>query len=332
MIRTVYYNPNSQQLIHWPWGDNRCSFDSTMTFFWVVYVMLRKQSTETDQAYQQLAQIVSQYPQVTDIFNLVFIGEINNVEARNRLFYLFNVDDDRWKRSLYVQTSLTYMYLKSKLWVEPNNINDSVFRWRFETVWHCINCKKFKNKEPKIQWQDAINLLGINCKPTVSESIKISLRESVKNKICFSCSCQLKINRRTIAHPIILHLVYPTNEQTGYINLPIFVDKCVDFDGQNYDIVGATYGNGNHFKFRFLFNDKVHEADSMNSRDSDGTPMALSIPTNQDYDTTLPGELPKLLRTGRSYKICDVYYKKRCEVEQDYKTVTMVGDFVGEDL
>jgi len=93
--------------------------------------------------------------------------------------------------------------------------------------------------------------------------------------------------------------------------LPAFLEREINFDGIKDDIVGATYGNGSHFIFRYVNGPEVFEADGMH-RDSDGVRSALSVPTNEDYEISLPGELTNSSgRRGRNYRINDVYYRQR---------------------
>jgi hypothetical protein len=55
----------------------------------------------------------------------------------------------------------------------------------------------------------------------------------------------------------ILHLTYPTKDTNGHLDIPDFLDKEITIDGICYDIVGAVYGDGYHFIFRYYHDGKV---------------------------------------------------------------------------
>lgn len=69
--------------------------------------------------------------------------------------------------------------------------------------------------------------------------------------------------RETIIRPNILHLIYPPKDYNEDFDLPNFVDEEIIIEDVVYDLVGAVYGNGSHFFFRFIKDEKVYEAHGM---------------------------------------------------------------------
>ena len=119
--------------------------------------------------------------------------------------------------------------------------------------------------------------------------------------------------------PIILHLSFLTRAGYEIVRIPEYLDKEVSIDNVNFDIIGATYGSGSHFKFRYYFNGKVYEADGMRkhstSRPSKIVREAVSIEIKEPYESALAGHIGWILTSERikvqGYKICEVFYMKR---------------------
>ena len=304
--RARFHNHDSLKLLHWPWSANSCGFDSTMTFFWVLYVNLKLIGDKFT-----LTKIADQYPKVYEVFEEVYSGNMHNVAAKELLFSLFHVDNINWKRHNFVQTELTFGYLKTVLFVPPSNINDSLFTWRFEITWHCPSCEKCIGA-PNYHSMNEIGFFNQGCTSSVDDTIQKILNESVMKKFCHTCIVRLAIRRRTFAYPTVLHLCYFTgaHEGNGVAELPAFLDREIQFDGIQYTLVGATYGNGSHFIFRYVIGSEVFEADGL-QRDYDGVRSAISVPLNEDNKISFPGEIINSSGRGRNYKINDVYYRLR---------------------
>jgi hypothetical protein len=100
-----------------------------------------------------------------------------------------------------------------------------------------------------------------------------------------------------------------------------FSRKGTYIDGIYYDVVGAVYGDGYHFLFRYYHNGKVYEADRMlehpTSAHKRKIRAALSQEIHGPYESSLAGHIGwkldnnKLKNDGE--KIVDVYYTKREE-------------------
>ena len=87
--------------------------------------------------------------------------------------------------------------------------------------------------------------------------------DNVKSPDCSFCNNKTNRKRNVTDSPIILHLSFLTRAGYEIVRIPEYLDKEVSIDNVNFDIIGATYGSGSHFKFRYYFNGKVYEADGM---------------------------------------------------------------------
>ena len=66
-----------------------------------------------------------------------------------------------------------------------------------------------------------------------------------------------------LAHPHILYMTYPIPDSNSVLEIPLFLEKKVIIDEVFYDLVGAVFGDGSYFIFRYISNGKVYEADGM---------------------------------------------------------------------
>jgi hypothetical protein len=156
-------------------------------------------------------------------------------------------------------------------------------------------------------------------KITLQGSIESFIADSVRSKICSPCNEACHILGETLVYPYILHLTYPTRDANGHLDIPDFLEKEITIDGTCYDIVGAVYGDGYHFLFRYHHDGKVYEADGMAEHPTSNhhrkIRAALSKEIHGPYESSLAGHISwkfnakKIKVDGK--KIVDVYYTKR---------------------
>ena len=155
---------------------------------------------------------------------------------------------------------------------------------------------------------------------SVQESLNTYVEDSIRTIICAKCEQKNSIRRETITHPTILHLLYPSEDQNGVVDIPVYLEKEITLDDVYYDLVGSAYGDGGHFFFRFLKDDKVYEADGMVmsaqliNRKNVRAALSKELPGN--HEETLAGHINFKLNivnvlTIKGQKIVDVYYLKR---------------------
>jgi hypothetical protein len=97
------------------------------------------------------------------------------------------------------------------------------------------------------------------------------------------------------------------------------LEKEIAIDGTCYDFVGAVYGDGYHFIFRYHHNGKVYEADGMakypTSNHHRKIRAALSKEIHGSYESSLARHIGCKLNAEKmkvdGKKIVDVYYTKR---------------------
>jgi hypothetical protein len=249
----------------------------------------------------------SQFPTVVDVFDLFYAGSIDNVTAEYRLFGLFKIIDENWVKCKPVSTNLTSDYLKTSLCLgQPDDNGCRVFDWRYEQSRFC-KCRGTTRKT-SMMTMDNIFLFPEQFSDTVTESLRKFVQESTSKTLCSQCNDQIQIQRRTIVHPMVLHLSYVTSGANPQPNLPNHLEKEVDFDGKTYDIVGATYFGDSRFRLRYFLKPDVYEVKE--SPKSDLGDKAISIKIHDKYENALPGSFTDEDRL-ETYQIHDVFYRQR---------------------
>ena len=264
-----------------------------MNLFWILYVTLRLIS-DSNQLYKSLR---SQFPSVIEVFDLFYTSKIDCRNAERRIFQLFRVADKDWKNHNPVDTCLTIDYLKRSFWVPPphDTTDCQVFEWRYEESWCCGNCQLVEHRKDKM---NVFIVVPEYFRNTVNESVRTLVQESIGNIVCSQCKNQLLPVRRTVSHPMILHLNYVTGVHPQP-NLPDHLEKEVELDSKKYDILGATYYGGSRFQFRYFLSPGVF----------DSRKEILA-----DYREAFAGSF---VDDGVRYQIYDVYYRQRSDEYED---------------
>ena len=298
----LFFDQNSSPIVTLPLGHyNSCGFNCTMNFVWVLYVTVKLISdSQLDDS------LKSRFPSVIEIFELFYRGYIDNFAAENRLFELFKITDENWVSRKQSYLNLTIDYLKKSLCVGGGVDGCHVFDWRYEQSWFCGKCKK--NSGERTITTSEIVLLTRDFRNTVNESLRNLVQESARGtRTCSLCNDRLRIHRRTLSYPMVLHLSYEASGVHPQPGLPNHLDKVVDFDGKPFDIVGATYYGNSHVKFRYVLHPNVYELEEGPSPDLGD--RATSIEIQGDYENALPGSFSD--EGEVNYQIHDVFYRRR---------------------
>ena len=125
-----------------------------------------------------------------------------------------------------------------------------------------------------------------------------------RNVICKTCYAPTEAGRTITRFPNFFQLRYGKEISV----FPKYLKKEITIQNVKYDIVGATYGNGSHFVFRYFDDNKVFEADGMRKsvRSSPNLIIreAISIEIRMLYELALAGRI-----AGKT--VNDVYYIRR---------------------
>ena len=311
----LWYSDDSDKQIHFPWANNSCALDSTLTGLWIIYLRLQSNIV-------RLALFESEYPKIAEVYSKLYHGKIHNIEAKNQFIKIFKdigITDERYRKQKYVELNLITNYLKDRLHVLLPDSEESTFQWRFRSHWECKTCKT-EICEAFIYYRDSVAFMARSCKFSVQESLDTYVDDSVRTVICETCEEKKTIRRETMTHPTILHLLYPTEDKNGVVDIPVFLEEEIVLDDVYYDLVGSAYGDGGHFFFRFIKDDKVYEANGMEmstqSKNRRKIRAALSRELTGNKELTLAGHInfkssEDNVLIIRGQKIVDVYYLKR---------------------
>jgi hypothetical protein len=269
-----------------------------------------------------------EFPKVVEVFDNLYAGKIHNIQAKERFLKLFKIKDKRWQINSSVELRLITDYLKSDLSAVHPNGEESLLEWVFKTYWVCEKCgaktcQKYnygpEKGEDYIHKRDNVLFLMRSSKFTVQESIDAVLSESTLTRVCENCMIPCTILRESLLHPIILHLSYPFGGVGVVVDMPTFIEEVVIVEEIVYDLVGVVYGDGLHFFFRFLKNNKVYEADGMQYHSTSSNirkvRAALSRELPGCHKQSLAGHIDWEINEGKvilaGKKVADLYYLKR---------------------
>ena len=311
----LWHKENKERLIHFPWANNSCALDSTLTALWIIYLRLQLKV-------ERLALFESEYPKMAEVYAKLYHGQIHNVEAKNQFIKIFKdlgIRDERYREKKYVELNAITNYLKDRLHVLLPDTEESTFQWRFKNHWEC---KTYKTEtcDHFIHHRESVVFMARSSKFSVQELLNTYVEDSVRTTVCVNCEQKNSVRRETITHPTILHLLYPTEDRNGVVDIPVFLEKESNLDDVYYDSVESAYGDGGHFIFRFLKDDKVYEADGMVMStqliNRKKVRAALSKELPGSHEESLAGHINFKLSIEnvliiKGQKIVHVYYLKR---------------------
>jgi hypothetical protein len=285
--------------------------DSTLSALWVIYKRF-----EDNVERKQLME--DEYPVLVSVFDDLYNQRVHNIQAKEKFKSIFQIGDERYKEGQFVELGLFHDYIQKELYLLQPDKNCSTFHWTYKVVWVCQSCEA-KDEDEKVNVRNNVTVEIRNCQTTVQGSLDAFLSGSIRKKFCPECYRETKISRKTIMHPNVLHLTYLSNGLNGELHLPDFLEKVLIIDGEFYDIVGASYGNGLHFIFRYYCDGKVFEADGMVEHPTSTMRRkrraALSWEIKEPYEIALAGHINYTIGKNKikigGTKIIDVYYTMR---------------------
>jgi hypothetical protein len=304
----------SDILINFPWDNNSCGKDSSISALWCIYQkFIEKKDIDGLHRFEE------EFPSVMGILTMLNLGEINNLQAKFLLIQEFGniITDERYVSKGFYNTALILDTVKKAL-RSPDEALDSTFLWLAAEDSNCEACRVYiPATEPTKHHEISV----LDSYDTVQVTIDTYLtREStMKKNRCAACNQTKTIIRNIFRHPNVLHMFYGVSG--GHAIWPKCLDRIIIF-GNNYksmavkyEIVCAIYGSNAHFICRYFRRGKVYEADGMrehciSTRDRI-VREAMSIEICEPYETALAGKI-KIKKNNRSvvYTICDVFYMK----------------------
>jgi hypothetical protein len=117
--------------------------------------------------------------------------------------------------------------------------------------------------------------------------------------------------RKTIVFPYILNA-------NRHLDIPNFLEKEITTDGTCCDIVGAVYGDDNHFLFRYCHNGKIYEADGIVEHPTSNHHREITAASSKEihgqYELSLAGHIGWKLNARKTKvnekTIVDVHHTK----------------------
>jgi hypothetical protein len=298
---------------YFTWEKNRCHFEAASFTVFICYLNLQ------NLAEQDLFRL--QYPQVTDVFERMLNGKLDNFSGKQHLWKLWNgVNCVDFHNGGVVSTSYTFDHLFSNLQHQKNSHrsdNQCLFSWSKSTSTICSNASCSESSLLNVDYdQDEFVLLGYHS--TTEAAINVTIQEiinqlwtkqshrNVYQQTCLICGEPNKLIRSCLKPPVILLIPIPQNlVHQCHIH---HVDPVVVFVDVSYTLSCVIYGNGSHFVSRFMFNGKAYHGDGL-KRLSANKKYQCTDCLELDVNTIpFPDKIP-----NTSYVINDlIYIKTEC--------------------
>lgn len=248
--------------IHFPWENNSCALDATMSVWWVLYNNIYESGNT-----QLLTLFHDEYELLINIFKNMHDGETNNLEAKTEIRKLFeSCDDSTYTNKGHMTIDVVQMFLKNTIYkrYEGTNANKSIFHWYYDLTCCCEVCGIQKRGLKRI-----INIFHTGVEydsiySSIQEAVDGCIRQDDPHLICPVCTQLYKCQRITTVQPHVITLTVPILNTSNAGNYKMkSIDRTVTFNDIEYELLAAVYGDDTHFVCRYVFDDKIYEADGL---------------------------------------------------------------------
>ena len=142
MDNNVGQNRSQVVFIYFPWANNSCALDSTLTALWIIYVKLRFNI-------ERLAISEAEYPEIVEVFVKLYHGRLHNIEAKKQFLKMFKdiaITDERYKEQKYVELNLITNNFKARN-VVLNSVSSYQFVFNREIISFTARSSEFSVQE-----------------------------------------------------------------------------------------------------------------------------------------------------------------------------------------
>ena len=127
----------------------------------------------------------------------------------------------------------------------------------------------------------------------IQDAFMESVTCAYANQTCDECKVCVHSTIETNSLPHVIKIRFPTINKNNRTKYKITrIDKFLMLENTKYNIVGAIYGDDEHFMFRYVFDDMIYEADGMHMHQlqvpGEIRHSAESIYITNDYDKGMP--------------------------------------------
>ena len=260
-----------------------------------------------------------EYSLISSVFLSMRNGNISNIEAKDALIKLFQIQKQSFINREYIELDFIFSHLNDYLCSSNSNWTTSTIKWKYNLMKKCLKCNT--NIIHQVDCIDRLQILHLF--PTVQETIDNYLLDQYIKIYCLICDTVTEPSINTIIHPNVLHIMINITTiqlTSSKKNCPFFLDKFITVDNVIYDILGAIYGDGTHFVYRYIYKNMVYECDGMETHamcsSSNLRRAALSVLIDEPYETAMSYYISLKNKNGQRSSSSfrqpmDIYYLKR---------------------
>ena len=196
---------------------------------------------------------------------------INNLQAKDELIKLFT--GSAGLSGKFVSIDDTYVSVLDMARAPSLQHSMSLFNTTFDSSYSCNygnDCPKIQSEHQKNVTWDSFALTSRHIKSTVQGCLIDFFEDPDKEnkKHCRNCSSRMTMHRRIISTPLILMVKFPNTLSRA--SAPTCLQDTLQFQGSDYILRAAAYGNGSHFITRYQTSQgHIYDYDGMQRYGSD---------------------------------------------------------------
>ena len=282
--------------IHFPWENNSCALDSIMTAWWVLFNTMKKlMNHDITEIFER------EYPEFNELFIEMFEGQLDNIQAKEKVRRIFQgVLNSNYQSGLFIELPTINNHIDEELYDQNNHTlrHPSLLYWRITVNQKCVNTACGLHDTivgAKLSHVGEFELLPTPSKVTfhIQDAFMESVTCAYANQTCDECKVCVHSTIETNSLPHVIKIRFPTINKNNRTKYKITrIDKFLMLENTKYNIVGAIYGDDEHFMFRYVFDDMIYEADGMHMHQlqvpGEIRHSAESIYITNDYDKGMP--------------------------------------------
>lgn len=301
---------DNKPYIHFPWENNSCGLDTTMTSWWIIYIKIMESNN-----YELVDIFKNEYQEIYNIFTNFYEGIIDNMEAKTQIRFIFNgITDVDYMNKDYVVCSIFQSHIEKFLYKKYNTVQNttSIFHWEYSIELRC-KCEQIQNLE-------GFRIDRHNC-GQAPDIIYTSIQMIIDNLTsegfaAMTCeTCEHQYTSKTITHiqphVITISMAQRTIHNKNNYNIQN-LDKSIILNGIEYEISNAIYGNSNHFVCRYIYDENIYEADGMQKHELSNKDKDLFAAESKYISNNYAKDMNVTISRGRGFKeLVDVYYIRK---------------------
>lgn len=306
------HNKNDNEpYIHFPWENNSCALDASMSAWWIVYNKIYE-SAKTD-----ITDIFEyEYKLINNIFKNLHEGIINNMEAKTEIRGLLkDCENKTYKAEGYITIDVLQMYIENNIYkrrVTPND-KKSIFHWYYDLIFSCESCNIEKKGLKRGTNMIYCGTKGDYIFNSFQEAINAYIMEDDFELSCELCSKRYTVKKKTEIQPHVLTITLPIIDKINKNTYKMdSIDQSIIFNNIEYELLAAVYGDNSHFVCRYLFGGNIYEADGMREYEIGQKKVKLHSAESQFISNDLVKDMNVTINNvlaNRSPKqVADIYY------------------------